>query len=77
MTLDLTPICREALVEVGVPILPSLRSLLGNKGVSPQKLHPDPLRDPPGQGSLRTVGKLGLLEGHCRKHREKVALPAH
>lgn len=36
MTLDLTPTCRETLVEVGVPILPSLRSLLGNKGVSPQ-----------------------------------------
>lgn len=58
MTLDLTLTSREALVEVGFPTLPSLRSLLGNKGVSPHKLHPDPLRRPPGQASLRTAGKL-------------------
>ena len=67
MTLDLTPTSREALVEAGFPTLPSPRSHWGNKGVSPQKLHPDPLRGPPGRGSLRRAGRLRAFGRALRK----------
>lgn len=64
MTPDLSSTSKETLVEVEVPILPFLRSLLENKEFCPQKLYPAPLRGLPGQGSLGTVGSCGLLEGH-------------